>query len=116
MYEIIMFQKRNGDVPVKDFLDDVSDKMRSKITRIIRLLAEEGRNLGGPHSEYLNDGILELRVRFASDISRVLYFFIDGNRVILTHGFIKKTQKTPPEEIEKAKKYRREYLARREKK
>ena len=53
----------------------------------------------------LNEGILELRAKVGSDISRVLYFFIVGKKVVLTNGFIKKTQKTPKEELERAKQY-----------
>ena len=45
----------------------------------------------------------ELRAKVGSDISRVLYFFVVGRTVVLTNGFIKKTQKTPSAEIEKAK-------------
>ena len=41
-----------------------------------------------------------------------MYFFCVDRRIILTNGFIKKTQKTPKKEIEKAKKYRKEYLKR----
>ena len=48
-------------------------------------------------------------------ITRVLYFFYIGKRIVLTNGFIKKTQKTPPEEIALAKKYRADYLERKEK-
>ena len=58
-------------------------------------------------------GIFELRAQFGSDISRILYFFIVNGCAVLTHGFIKKTEKTPPEEIERAKRYRAEYLKRR---
>ena len=58
--------------------------------------------------------ILELRTKVGSDISRVLYFFFDGGQAILTHGFIKKTQKTPPSEIERAIRYRKEYFSRKE--
>ena len=49
----------------------------------------------------------------ADNVSRVLYFFYVDQRIVLTNGFIKKTQKTPPQEIEKAKKYRADYLSRR---
>ena len=47
------------------------------------------------------------------DGSRVLYFFYVDQHIVLTNGFIKKTQKTPPQEIEKAKRYRADYLSRR---
>ena len=49
-----------------------------------------------------------------SNISRVLYFFYIGQYIILTNSFIKKTQKTPTNEIIKAKKYRDDYLRRKE--
>ena len=62
----------------------------------------------------LNEGILELRAKVDSDISRVLYFFIVGKKVVLTNGFIKKTKKTTKEELERAKQYRAEYLSRKE--
>lgn len=57
-------------------------------------------------------GIFELRAKVGTDISRVLYFFYYEGRIVLTHGFIKKTQRTPAAEIEKAKKYRRDYIER----
>ena len=67
-----------------------------------------------PFSRYLEDGIYELRTSQGSNITRVLYFFVVGERVILTHGFVKKTQKTPPREIERAKKARDDWRARNE--
>ena len=52
-------------------------------------------------------GFSELRVKFSSDITLILYFFHIGKKIILTNGIVKKTQKTPPREIELAKKYRK---------
>jgi phage-related protein len=63
----------------------------------------------------LPNGIFELRAKVGSDISRVFYFFVIGKRIVLTNGFIKKTQKTPKSEIELAKKYRNEFLNREDK-
>ena len=48
------------------------------------------------------------------DIFTSLYFFYVDRKIILTHGFIKKTQKTPRQEIDRAKKYREDYLTRKE--
>lgn len=56
-----------------------------------------------PYSENIGDGIFELRSIVGNNITRVLYFFMEGNTAILTNGFTKKTQKTPVGEIEKAK-------------
>ena len=55
---------------------------------------------------------MELRISAGNNISRILYFFVIGNTAILTNGFIKKTWKTPPAEIERAKQYRKDYMRR----
>ena len=68
-----------------------------------------------PTDKFIGDGIFEIRAKQSSNITRVLYFFYIGKRIVLTNGFIKKTQKTPPEEIALAKKYRADYLERKEK-
>ena len=78
----------------------------------IKLLEEKGNQLREPYSKPLGDGIFELRAKVGTDISRVLYFFYYQGRIILTHGFVKKAQKTPPSEIEKAKKYRKDFIER----
>ncbi len=113
-FEIIFYDKPDGMEPVKEFLDSLDVKMRAKMLRTIQLLAVNGTDLREPYSKGLEDGIFELRAKVGSDISRVLYFFIVGRKVILTNGFIKKTNKTPAGEKEKAKRYRAEYLSREE--
>ena len=60
--------------------------------------------------------IWEYRIQFASNAYRILCFFEGNSVVILTHGFVKKTRKTPPQEIERAEAYRRDYLKKRLKK
>ena len=54
----------------------------------------------------------EHRDKAETNISHMIYFFFIGDRAVLTHGFIKKTQKTPPREIERAKKIRDDYIER----
>lgn len=109
---MFFYDKPDGSEPVKEFLLSVDLKMRAKIFRTIDLLAENGTALRMPYSEHLEDGIFEIRVKSGSDISRVLYFFVIGRKIVLTNGFVKKTQKTPKNEIELAKKYRNEFLNR----
>ena len=113
-YEVIFYDKADGTEPAKDFILSLDKKMRAKMLRTISLLADNGPDLREPCSKPLSEGIFELRAKVGSDISRVLYFFIVGRRVILTNGFIKKTQKTPPAELERAKRYRADYLSREE--
>jgi len=113
-FEVKFYDKSDGTKPAKDFILELPSKMQAKMLRIIDMLETNGSELREPYSKHLIDGIFEVRTQIGSDISRVLYFFIIGRKAILTHGFIKKTQKTPPSEIERAKKYRAEYLDREE--
>lgn len=106
------FYENGDDIPVKDFLDSLDVKMRTKFLMEIKLLEEKGNELREPYSKPLEDGIFELRAKVGTDISRVLYFFYYQGRIILTNGFVKKTQKTPSSEIEKAKRYREDFLER----
>lgn len=111
-FEVVFYDKSDGSEPVREFLSSVDTKMRARILRMIDILAKNGTALRMPYSEHLEDGIFEIRIKSGSDISRVLYFFVIGRKIVLTNGFIKKTAKTPKNEIETAKKYRSEYLNR----
>jgi len=108
-YQVIFFENENGDVPAEDFINSLDVKMIAKIYRLLVMISENGTNLREPYSKHLDDGIFELRAKVGSDIARILYFFFVGKRVIVTNGFIKKTQKTPKSEIDKAKAFRKEY-------
>ena len=113
-YKILFYDLPDGSEPVKEFLDSLDVKMRAKMLWTIQLLEVNGIELREPYSKALEDGIFEFRAKVGSDISRVLYFFVVGHKVILTNGFIKKSTKTPSGEKEKAKRYRAEYLSRKE--
>ena len=113
-FDIKFYDKADGTKPAKDFVLSLPPKMRTKIFRLIDMLEINGANLREPYSKHLDDGIFELRGQIGSDISRVLYFFMMGKKAIFTHGFVKKTQKTPPSEIKRAKEYRTEYMNRKE--
>ena len=104
------YEKENGEIPVELFLNSLDIKMRSKLLMVLNVLQEKGNQLREPYSKHLEDGIFEVRGKVGTDISRVLYFFYYGGKIILTNGFIKKTQKTPSEEIRRAKNYRKDYL------
>ena len=112
MFEVEFYEKANGDIPVENFLNSLDIKMRNKILMILNVLQEKGNQLREPYSKHLEDGIFEVRGKVGNDISRVLYFFYYNEKIILTNGFIKKTQKTPKKEIDLAKKYRKEYIER----
>ena len=110
--EVVFYEKENGEVPVKDFLASLNEKVRAKTLWTISTFEEKGYELRRPFSSPLTDGIFELRAQVATNISRVLYFFVVDGKAVLTHGFVKKTQKTPKNEINRAKSYREDYLRR----
>lgn len=86
--------------------------MLAKIFRIIDILEDYGPEVRMPHSKALGNGLFEIRAKQGFDISRVLYFFYIGQKIILTNGFVKKNQKTPKGEIKLAKDFRDDYLKR----
>ena len=107
--EIEFYELADGREPAREFLDSLDAKMKAKMFREIDLLAENGHELRMPHSKHIEAGIYELRAKQGSNISRVMYFFFSGKKAILTNGFIKKSKKTPKEQIGLAKRYRRDY-------
>ncbi len=76
--------------------------------RIIELLVEFGPNLRLPYSRAFGEGLFELRPRGRSGIGRAFYCFLAGQRVVVLHAFIKKTQQTPDREINLARKRMKE--------
>lgn len=111
-FVVEFYEMQNGERPAEEFLNELDTKMRSKLVMTLKVLQEKGNGLREPYSKHLEDGIFEVRGKVGTDISRVLYFFYFGGKIILTNGFIKKSQKTPRGEIEKAKANRKDFLER----
>ena len=108
--EVIFYKTEDGFKPAGQFINSVEDmKLRAKIIRSVKLLEQFGKNLGMPDSKHLRNGIYELRTIQSNNIARCLYFFTVGDKAVITNGIIKKTQKTPPDVIELAEKYREDY-------
>lgn len=113
-FDVEFFEKSDGTFPAEEFILSQDVKMQAKLFRLLELLEVNGNNLREPYSKSLDDGIFEIRAKQGNNITRVLYFFVIGRKIILTNGFTKKTQKTPPGEIKLSKKYRSEYEQRKE--
>ena len=112
MFEIIFYEKENGRKPAEEFLINSDIKMRAKLTGLLQILQEYGNMLREPYSKNLGEGIFEVRGKVGSNTARILYFFHYNGRIILTNGFVKKTQKAPQKELRIAQKYRVDYLER----
>ena len=106
MNEVVYYQREDGGSPVKAFIESLPLKHQVKALWQIDLLEEKGRTLREPYvSDIEGDqykGLFELRIKFASDISRIFYFTAAGDKFVLLHGFVKKTNKTPPGELQTA--------------
>ncbi len=110
-YEI-EFVELNDRKPFKEFVLKLSVKERARIFEAVNYFLELKNNslpVKESLSKHLEDGIFELRLYVFDKIARILYFYHKGGKIIITHGFVKKSQKTPKKEIEKAKELRDEY-------
>jgi phage-related protein len=109
MFDLDFYTLDDGIKPVEVFLDSLNGKLRAKTVQELFLLEEKGNQLREPYSRHIEGGIFELRIKQSSNIARVFYFFYVGRRIIATHGFVKKTQKTPRVEIDRALKYKDDF-------
>lgn len=100
------YQNETGKEPVREWLKDLEKKERFLIGTDIKTV-EVGWPVGMPTCGSMGNGLFEVRTNLPSArIARVL-FCIYENRMVLLHGFIKKTQKTPKRELELALKRKR---------
>ena len=88
MFDIEFYRLPNGIAPVEEFLDSLNVKMRSKAIYSLSILEEQGNRLREPFSKSLGDGLFELRIKFASDITRIFYFFVVNNFMDLFRGMM----------------------------
>jgi phage-related protein len=102
-YTIEYFHSR-----VKTEIETWSDGILADFARIVELLMEFGPNLRMPHSRAMGDGLFELRPRGREGTGRVFYCFVIGQRVVILHAFLKKTQTTPERELRIARRRMKE--------
>ena len=105
---VIFFKMDTGNEPVRDWLKTLS-KGDCKAIGTDILTVQYAWPVGKPLVDNLGDGIWEVRSRLDNRIARTL-FVVVNQEIVLLHGFIKKSQKTPAGELELAKKRKRQYL------
>ena len=106
------YELENGTCTVEEFILKQDNKMQAKIFKNLELLEIRGNELREPFSKHIEDGIFEIRNKVGNDITRIFYFFVIGQKIILTNGFVKKTQKTPSQEIKRAENEYNDYIRR----
>lgn len=87
---------------VKNEIRILPSGIRAKFIRMSELMQEFGPNLGMPYTRAMGDGLFEMRLQGREGIGRILYCTIIGQTIVILHNFIKKTQKTPKRELDKA--------------
>ena len=92
----------NGRAPAREFVDSLDDKAAARIDAFIDRLRIYGNRMQGKFVKKLAGDLFELRVKQFDRIFRVLFFFQPGMLIVITSGFQKKIEQTPPGEITKA--------------
>ena len=117
MYKIVFYETSDGVSELWNFLDDLQQRastnkdariQHKQIIQYIQLLEDHGTRLGEKTTKHLDEDIWELR----PGDNRVLFFYHKDDTFVLLHQFRKKTQKTPPREIAKAKHERDDWISR----
>ena len=111
-FELEFYTKENGEVPFEEFLKTLDKKLIAKVFRDLDLLRKNGKDLHRPYSAFLRDGLFELRTQLGTNSVRSIYFFMMGSKIIIANAFLKKTNKVPNAEIERALRYKNDYLRR----
>jgi phage-related protein len=111
-WQVLYYTKKDGSMPVKYYIDNLSLRERAKTMAFIGLLEDRGPNLPRPYADLLDDGIHELRIKLTGTQIRILYFFCFQNTIVLTNIFDKHTDKVPKTEIKLSKESRIDFLSR----
>ena len=113
MREILFYTTESGECPIEDFLDTLNSKQAQKVAWVMQVV-EELEQVPVTYLKKLvnTEDIWEVRVQVANNIFRFLGFFSQGNFIVLTNGFQKKTQKTPKSEILLSEQRKQDYLER----
>ena len=77
--------------------------IRAAYRRLLLRMEEHGPNLGLPHTRAMGEGLFEIRAQGAEGIGRAFFCTLIGERIVILHGFIKKSTKTPPKELQLAR-------------
>ncbi|MBU2545213.1 type II toxin-antitoxin system RelE/ParE family toxin [Patescibacteria group bacterium] len=101
-YRIQYYVDHKGKTLVEDYINKLSKKEQLKFFSYLEILKDSQGYLDEPYSKHIKGKIRELRVDFSKNHHRIFYFTFINKKIILLHAFLKKTKKTPNQEIKKA--------------
>lgn len=99
--EVVFYRTESGNEPVREWLKGLSKQDKKAIGGDIKTV-QYGWPLGMPVVRKLDQGLWEVRSRLDKRIARTL-FTVQGENMVLLHGFIKKSEKTPREDLQLAR-------------
>ena len=115
MRTIIFYRSASGACPIEEFLDSLNGKQAQKVAWVLQLIEELPTVPRQYFKKLVNTAdIWEVCIQFDNNIFRLFGFLDEGQLVVLTNGFAKKTQKTPAQEIELAERRKHDYLSRKQ--
>ena len=83
-------------------------KIQARMIKLLELMEKHGANLGPPHTEAMGDGLFEIRAKAQEGIGRGLFCYVQGKHIYILNAFVKKSPKTPKNELELARARQRE--------
>ncbi len=92
-----------GGRPVREFIDGLSKKAKARVYASLEMLARQGNQLRMPQSRSLSHGLHELRIPHPEGPFRIIYCFLPGRRIVLLHGFVKRTEKISARDLKLAR-------------
>lgn len=111
-FELEFYRTTAGAEPALAYIRAQAKAHRAKIGRALQYLEDVGHEARRPAVDYLGEDIYELRVGMEGHRHRLLYFFHGRTVIVVTSGFLKDTGAVPREELERARRYRRDWLSR----
>ncbi len=96
--------------PVQALIEKWPVGIYASFVRISEQMVMSGPNLGMPYTKAMGDGLFEIRARGSEGIGRAFFCCMKGRRVVILHGFVKKTQTTPIQELRLARQRMKEVL------
>jgi len=95
----VSYQIEYFNASAKASLDAWPVGLKARYLALLSRMAEYGPDLGMPHTRAMGDGLFEVRAKAAEGIGRAFYCTLVGRRIVVLHGFVKKTDKTPAKEL-----------------